>query len=85
MRWRLDEHDVPALDHFARDRVVHAVSLGFLTVTAEPALPGLVAELLGVGLDVNESSGADDLEEAQVGLLAVELLVRGLHAKGSMR
>ena len=76
-----NEHDIPALDYLARLRVVNAVSLGFLTVTAEPALPGFVAQPLGVGLDTDESSCADYREKAQVCLFAVDFLVRGLHAK----
>ena len=76
-----NEHDIPALDYLARLRVVNVVSLGFLTVTAEPAFPGFVTQLLGVGLDIDESSCADYVEKAQVCLLAVEFLVRSLHAK----
>ena len=85
-RWKylrrcFNDHDIPALDYLARLWVVNAVSLVFLTVTAEPALPGFVAQLLGVDLDMDESSCADYLEKAQVSLFAVEFLVWGLHAK----
>ena len=51
MRWCFDENDIPALDYLARLRVVSAGSLEFPPVTAEPAVPGFVTQLVGVGLE----------------------------------
>ena len=81
MRWSFDENDVPALDYLPRRRVVNMVGLEFLTVTTETALPGFVAKLFGVGLDVDLSPCAGYLGEAQVRLFALDFRVRGFHAK----
>ena len=51
VRWCFDENDIPALDYLARLRVVSAGSLKFPPVTAEPAVPGFVTQLVGVGLE----------------------------------
>ena len=56
-----------------------------LTITAELTLPSLVDDVLGVGIDVDERVRLDSLVEAQVHLLAVEFIVRDLHAQSLMR
>ena len=62
LRWRFDEHDVPALHQLVCFCVVDTLRRGVLAVPAEPSLPTPVLQLLGVRFDVYESPGADGPE-----------------------
>lgn len=70
VQWRFDEHNLPTLDYLACRLVVNTVSLICLTLAAELALPGLVGEICGVGLAVNEMCHAECLGRVQVRLVA---------------
>ena len=62
--------------HTSRFRVIDVVGLAFLTESNEPAVPSTMPQLIGVDFLVHDRPGPDHLETAEIGILAVERLVR---------
>ena len=60
----------------SRLRVVDPVGLAFHTESDEPAFPSTMLQLICVDLFVHERPGPDRPEMSEIGILAVERLVR---------
>ena len=75
-RRRLNEDNILIHPHTLRLRDVDPVGLAFLAESDEPAFPSTMLQLIGVDLFVHERPGPDYPEMAEIGIFAVERLVR---------